>query len=189
MKKIPSVFVRNYGGDELLRDEVLAECAWVVLGEGRASRKWDGTACMVRNGKLHKRYDAKRGKTPPPGFEACEAAPNEHTGHFPGWLAVGEGPEDKYFRETWTALPAPLPDGTYELIGPKINTNHERVAEHRFERHGAQVLADCPRTFEGLRAYLAEREIEGVVFAHEDGLRMAKIKARDLGIPWPRSGR
>ncbi len=189
MKKTPGVFQRDHETG-LIRDEVTPGCEWVQAGEGIASHKWDGTACLVRNGKLYKRYDAKRGKTPPPGFEPCEAAPDEHTGHFPGWLPVGDGPEDKWFREAWrdaTIFDGPGPDdGTYELIGPKINGNPERLEAHEFERHGALVYPDCPRTFEGLRTWLAEREMEGVVFHHPDG-RRAKVKARDFGLPWPRA--
>jgi hypothetical protein len=39
-------------------------------------------------------------------------------------------------------------------------------------------------TFDELRDYLSEGSIEGIVFHHNDG-RMAKIKCRDFGIPWP----
>jgi hypothetical protein len=42
------------------------------------------------------------------------------------------------------------------------------------------VLADVPRTFEGLRAFLAARDVEGIAFHHEVG-RKAKIKKRDFG--------
>ena len=31
-------------------------------------------------------------------------------------------------------------------------------------RHDAEVIRDCPRAFEGLRDYLREYEIEGIVF-------------------------
>jgi hypothetical protein len=40
---------------------------------------------------------------------------------------------------------------------------------------------NVPRTFDGLRKWLADRDIEGIVFHHEDG-RMAKIKLRDFGL-------
>jgi len=41
-----------------------------------------------------------------------------------------------------------------------------------------------PRTFAQLRAFLTMSRIEGIVFHHPDG-RMAKIKRRDYGLPWP----
>ena len=64
VQKIISLFKRDYENTRLVYDEVVPGAEWVVAGEGRATRKWDGTCCMVRNGVLYKRYDAKRGKTP-----------------------------------------------------------------------------------------------------------------------------
>src|SRR3990167_7568687 len=101
MKKIISLFQRNYDGDRLVRDDVVPGAEWVLKGEGRATRKWDGTCCMVRGGKLYKRYDAKAGKTPPPGFEPAQEAPDPVSGHWPGWLLVGDGPDDRWHREAF----------------------------------------------------------------------------------------
>jgi hypothetical protein len=185
MKKIISLFQRNYEGDRRVRDEIVPGAEWVVTGEGAATRKWDGTSCLVRAGKLYKRFDAKHGKTPPPGFEPVQPEPDPHTGHWPGWLAVGDGPEDRWHREAWDGrlrlggMPA---DGTYELIGPKVNGNLDRAEAHCFKRHGDEVL-DAPRTFDALREYLTAANIEGVVWHHPDG-RMVKIKAKDFGLLW-----
>ena len=60
MRKIPSLFKRDYEGTRLVYDEVVPGSEWVLAGEGVATRKWDGTACMVRDGRLYKRYDCKR---------------------------------------------------------------------------------------------------------------------------------
>lgn len=177
MEKIISVFQRNYDGDRLVRDEVVPGAEWVLAGEGVPTRKFDGTCCLIRAGKLYKRYDAKRGKTPPPGFEPAQE-PDPVTGHHPGWLAIGDGPEDRWHRE---AFDPTLPDGTYELCGPKVQGNPEGYATHVLVRHGVEVLPDCPRTYDGLRDLLASGAIEGVVFHHPDG-RMAKIKAKDFGF-------
>ena len=98
MKKIISLYQRNYDGDRLVRDELVPGAEWVPAGEGIATRKFDGTCCMVRAGQLFKRYDAKAGKTPPAGFEAAQE-PDAVTGHHPGWLPVGEGPDDRWHRE------------------------------------------------------------------------------------------
>lgn len=183
MKKIPSVFERNHDGDHLCRDEVAPAAAWVAAGEGRATRKWDGTCCLVDGGKLFKRYDAKRGKTPPPGFIPAQE-PDPVTGHHTGWLAVGDGPEDQWFRAAWSALTSPLLDGTYELCGPKISANPEQFPDHIFVPHGDEELPDAPTQFEALREYLRPLRIEGIVWHHPDG-RMAKVKRRDFGMPWP----
>lgn len=182
MKKTVSLFQRNYDGDRLVRDEIVPGAEWVVAGEGVATRKHDGTSCMVRDGKMFKRFDAKAGKTPPPGFEPAQE-PDEKTGHWPGWLPVGEGPEDKWHREAFTVPAAyqPFPDGTYELCGPKIQGNPEKMERHALIPHGCEPLHDTPRDFAGLRSYLAERDIEGIVWHHADG-RMVKIKAKDFGL-------
>jgi len=52
MQKIITVFQRNYDTDRLVRDEVVPGAEWVLAGEGIATRKWDGTCCMLREGKL-----------------------------------------------------------------------------------------------------------------------------------------
>lgn len=176
MQKIISLYQRNYDGDRLVRDEVVPGAEWVLAGEGVATRKWDGTAAMIRDGKLYKRYDAKQGKTPPEGWEAAQE-PDPVTGHHPGWLPVGDGPEDKAFREAMV----PRADGTYELVGPKIQGNPEHIAVHTLIRHGAERLPDVPRDFAGLRAYFETHDIEGIVWHHADG-RMVKIKAKDFGL-------
>jgi hypothetical protein len=197
MKKVISLFQRNYDGDRLVRDEVVPGAEWVTAGEGEATRKLDGTCCMVRGGVLYKRYDAKAGKTPPAGFEPAQE-PDAKTGHWPGWLPVTDGPEDRWHVEaangfeqkTMRPLSAPngyplgilcLRDGTYELIGPKIQGNPENFAKHVLVQHGCEPLPDAPRDFAGLRAYLIEFDIEGIVWHHPDG-RMVKIKGKDFGI-------
>jgi hypothetical protein len=182
MKKIISLFQRNYEGDRLVRNEVVPGAEWVLAGEGTATRKFDGTCCMVRDGKLYKRYDAKEGRTPPPGWEAAQE-PDPKTGHWPGWLPVGDGPDDKYFREAFTGVPR-WPDGTYELVGPRIQGNPEKQPYHVLVRHGDEGLSDAPRDFDGIKAYLAAHDIEGIVWHHPDG-RMVKIKAKDFGLKRP----
>lgn len=181
MKKIISLFARNYDGDRLVRDEIVPGAEWVPVGEGVATAKWDGTCCMVRNGQLFKRYDAKHGKAPPPDFEPAQDY-DAVTGHMPGWVPVGGGPEDRWHRE---AMVAGYKDGTYELVGPKVQGNPERLKGHLLYRHGAMRLANCPRDYAGLRAYFDGANIEGVVWHHPDG-RMVKIKAKDFGLKRPK---
>jgi hypothetical protein len=180
MKKIPSLFLRDFDGDRSrVTREVNPECAWVIAGEGVPTRKRDGTACLVRDGKLYRRYDAKHGKTPPQDFDPCQEE-DPVTGHRPGWIPVKDGPEDRWYRSS----PIPTEDGTYELCGPKFQTNAEHLEAHTFFRHGSELLTDVPLTWEGLSGYFVDNAIEGVVWHHPDG-RMAKIKAKDFGIAWP----
>ena len=187
MKKIPSRFQRNYDGDRQVRDEAVPGSEWVLAGEGIATVKWDGTACMVRDGALFKRYDRKKNKKgnmkpAPDGWEACEPEPNEHTGHWPGWVPVGDGSEDKHLRAVDVTH---LSDGTYELVGPKFQGNPHKYKQSTLIRHGNHQLVVTLCTFEKIQTYLADdQSIEGIVWHHPDG-RMVKIKRRDFGLVWP----
>jgi hypothetical protein len=178
MKKIISLFQRNYDGDRLVRDEIVPGAEWVVNGEGIATRKWDGTACMVKGGKIYKRYDVKKKRKPPTDFEPCQD-PDPVTGHWPGWVPCKEDdPNDKWFLEAFKGTES---DGTYELCGPKINGNPEGFPDHRLVFHGFWKFLDCPRDYEGIKGYLRTHDTEGIVWHHPDG-RMVKIKAKDFGI-------
>lgn len=188
MRKIVSLFQRNYDGDRLVRDEVVPGAEWVQAGEGVATRKYDGICMKVESGKLFKRYDAKNGKTPPTGFVPAQD-PDPTTGHWPGWLPIGEGPEDALAREALANAISDgqdLSDGTYELCGPRISTqrfkahfNPDGFEKHVLVPHGKMVFEDFPRSFDGIKARLENETIEGVVWHHPDG-RMVKIKRRDF---------
>ena len=175
MKKIISLYQRNYDGDRLVRDEVVPGAEWVANGEGVATRKWDGTCCLIRDGKLFRRYEVKNGKTPPENFEPASDVDSK-TGKQQGWVPVTDDPSDQYHREAFDGQP----DGTYELVGPKIQGNPEGFETHMLVPHGKDVI-DAPRSFDALKEWLATQDIEGVVWHHPDG-RMVKIKAKDFGI-------
>jgi hypothetical protein len=125
------------------------------------------------------------------GLTTPDQLPDVFTGHWPGWLLVGDGPEDRWHREGYANVVeagGALPDGTYELIGPKVLGNPEHVEAHTLVPHGAETLPDVPRDFAALRAYLEAHEMEGVVFWRTLGdpeCDKAKVKRRDFNIPWP----
>lgn len=212
MQKIISLFARNYEGDRLVRDELVPGAEWVAAGEGVATVKWDGAACLIANdrddhGPLWRRYDAKKGKQPPPGFVPAQE-PDPTTGHYPGWIPCVLGtPADQWFMEALanSVSRSPLPAGTYEAVGPHFQGNPYGFPRELLIRHGNDVLPDAPREFGALRIYLATAgyptwgsesltatfgpfsrslPLEGIVWHHRDG-RMVKIKAKDFGIPWP----
>jgi hypothetical protein len=137
----------------------------------------DGTCCMVRNGHLYKRYDGSKSKFLPPDFVPADGAES----HWLGWRPVGNGPEDRWHIEAWAGLIAPPPDGTYELLGPRVNGNPDGLDVHCFRRHGDVIFGSLTRDFDGLKAWLSENDMEGLVFHTDDG-RMAKIKSKDFGI-------
>lgn len=193
MQKIISLFQRNYDSDRLVRDEVTPGAEWVLAGEGIPTLKWDGTCCMVKDNELYKRYDAKNGKTPPEGFIPAQE-PDPVTGHWPGWVIVGSGREDRYHREAFREN-AWWEDGTYELCGPKINGNKQNFFSHILVKHGKVVAGSVhtpvpnPVTFDSLKSFFAaidgqtHKDIEGIVWHHPDG-RMVKIKKKDFGFKW-----
>lgn len=187
MKKIPCVFVRDFARYGCITRAVTPGCEWVLAGEGVPTRKWDGAACMVRDGRLYRRLDCKHGKIPPPTFEPCQD-PDPVTGHWPGWIPVGDEPESRWFREGFAAnlgVDCEVPDGTYELVGPKVGGNPERLPAHCLIRHGDDVLDDCPQppTFDSLFEWMRGPggDIEGVVWHHPDG-RMAKLTLSAMGL-------
>lgn len=185
MKKIISLFQRNYEADadggRKVHDEVTTGAEWVLNGDGQATRKWDGVAVLIQDGRAYMRFDLKTGRQKPEGFIPAQENPDPVTGHWPGWVSA-ESTAGKWVREA-VAKAGVVPDGTYEVCGPKIGTRHganpERLTEHVLIPHGQDILEDCPRTFTGLMEYLRDRSIEGIVWHHPDG-RMVKIKKADF---------
>lgn len=177
-----TLFVIDRAATNSATNVVNDNCDWVVAGEGIATRKVDGTSCLIRNGKLFKRYDCKPGRVAPEGFEPCEDAPDLVTGHFPGWVPVADVPADKFHLEAF-AKKNEWRDGTYELVGPKINGGKEGISGHELWGHGDIVLKDVPRDFDGIKEWLSMNVVEGVVFHHEDG-RMVKIRRNDFKLKW-----
>jgi hypothetical protein len=157
---------------------------WVLNGEGIATRKFDGHCCLVKDGKLYKRYTVKGMAVPPEGFEPFtgnDAIPTQRH----GWLPIADDPNDKAFRAAWQrgvdSDGQLFRDGTYELCGPKVQGNPEGFAEPVLVRHGATLLEGVPHDYDGLRSYLESSGIEGIVWHHPSGWKV-KIRAEDFGI-------
>jgi len=179
MKKIPTIFNRNPENRKEILSAHNRNCAWVFAGEGVPTRKYDGTCCRVKDEVLYKRLEIKKGKPQPEDFELEDF--DEITGKAVGWMPVTDSKEDKWHVEAfatglWT-------DGTYELCGPKVQGNPEKCLTHVLVKHStAYTYDDIERTYDGIRSFLNDKDIEGLVFHHPDG-RMAKIKKRDYGQP------
>jgi len=183
MRKIPTIYVRDWNGDKSrVTKEREPLCDWVFRGEGTATRKRDGAACLFHNCILYARFDAKHGKTPPADFMPAQE-PDRETGHWPGWVPVGAKPEYKHHRAALADL-EPVEPGTYELCGPKVQGNPEGFDKLMLIRHGTETLDNVPTDFDALADWFKTAKIEGVVWHHADG-RMAKIKRRDFGLSWP----
>lgn len=178
MKKIPGLFKRNHETHKIY-DVVTEGCEWVIKGEGTPTRKFDGTACMIKNGKLYKRYDCKKGRKLPEYGLACQPNEDPETGHWPWWVPVTDN--DKYHKEALKGMPVVEMSGTYELCGPKVNGNPEGFENHTLIKHGSVAFTSCPTDFVALPQWLTYAGVEGIVWHHSDG-RMCKIKLKDFGI-------
>ena len=189
MKKIPTLFVREYDdGGILLTRDVLPGLEWVLRGEGEATEKVDGAACAIINGVLYKRYDAKHGKQPPNGAIPCQEKPDPYTGHWPHWDKVDtRKSEDKWFASALANTPWVREDGTYEAVGLHFQNNPYGLDSDFLERHGRIKVKDFPRTFDGMKEYFRTHAIEGIVF-WKDGEPRCKIKRSDFGFKWPVKG-
>lgn len=152
-------------------DEWKPECLWVHAGDGMATVKMDGTNVKVEHGRLLKRQKPKDRDYDNAAYVPCHR----------------DNPSDRW---AWEAFDATThDDGIFELVGPKIQGNVHGFSTHHLIRvvpPSDRLIISEPieRTFTGLREYLTMNAIEGVVFHHPDG-RLAKIKRRDFGLPWP----
>ena len=52
-----------------------------------------------------------------------------------------------------------------------------------WRKHGDKILQDVPRSFIGIKDYLSQHNIEGIVF-WKDGIPQCKIKRSDFGFSW-----
>ncbi|MCD0455687.1 DUF5565 family protein [Chryseobacterium sp. LC2016-27] len=186
MKKISTLFKKDINNLARVINEIDPENKWVFDGKAIATRKFDGSACAVINSKLYKRYDAKRGKIAPEGAIPCQDA-DFVTGHHPHWVACEiTKKEDKYFWEGFYALAelGKVEDGTYELVGEKIQGNPENINGHLLVKHGTHILSLESLDFEFIKNFLSnpENNMEGIVFHHTADNRMCKIRKSDFGV-------
>lgn len=191
MKKIPTLFEREYKDHKVVGIKPTLsspDLQWVLDGEGKATLKLDGSCCAVIDGLFYRRYDAKKGKTPPENSIPC-SDPDPVTGHWPHWVPTPASDNDHASRWYVAALQNyilnnGLPeDGTYEAVGPHFQGNPYKLETDILVEHGLVVL-DVERSFDGIRNYLQQHEIEGIVF-WKDGKPQCKIKRSDFGFQWP----
>lgn len=190
MRKIPTAYVRDENRRYVL-PEIDPQCSWILDGEATPRRKFDGTCVMfsLLEGRWYARREVKAHGTPPAGW--TPVADDPVTGKRVGWEPVEQSSFAKFHaeavRETFCGE-TPW-NGTYELIGPKINGNPEKLPTHMLARHETAETPDelhdpmvdiCADDPQRLVRYLGrEYGWEGLVWTHPDG-RRAKLKAKDL---------
>lgn len=180
MQKILTVFVRNPENMARVTDEVTPGCEWVFNGEGFPTVKVDGTNVLVevRGGRCF----AVNKRRNPTREEKAEGAE-------PGYvLAPHDAPENKHIHEAVDATDfSAWPDGDWpcEAFGPKIQggAGGKSPGLYAFTLNPTRLPLFLP-AFDTIQNALASNPIEGIVWHHIDG-RMAKIKRRDFGLPWP----
>lgn len=180
MKKISTLFKKDPTNLGRVINEIDPANEWVFEDGVKATRKFDGTACAVIDGKLYRRYDAKpRYKRPiPEGAIPCQQA-DLISGHWPHWVPCDpSNPHDKYHCE---AFKPGMADGTYELCGPQFQGNPEKLNDNVLIPHGSEVIHLLVISWDTIKILLENEDIEGIVFHHPDG-RMCKIRKSDFGI-------
>lgn len=202
MKKILTLFKRVFDGNRIvdILPEITEGCEKAFL-YGDATVKFDGACCAVIYGKLYRRYDAKNGKSVPEGAIKCQEEPDPITGHFPCWIKCDRSkPKDKWFWSAYdnlySMISRRLPvvwkdivriaDGTYEAVGEHFNGNPYNLKGDFLIQHGKSFV-EVEHTFEGLKKFLKENGVEGIVF-WLDGKPVCKIKRTDFGFEWNGKG-
>lgn len=195
MKKIPTLFKRVFDPKTHkiidITPEVTDTKCWMAFKLGTPTIKIDGSCCAIIDGKLYKRYDAKKGREIPPHAIPCQSEPDPITGHHPHWVLCDRcNPADKWFFEAYTnySMDHIIVDGTYEAIGKHFNGNPYGFDHDTLDPHGSHDIDDAfetmdDRTFETVKEYLRTHYIEGIVFWYF-GEPVCKIKRSDFGYPW-----
>lgn len=209
MKKIPTLFVRNYTTGFVI-PEITPGCEWVMESSWPAHRKYDGTCVglfLTVNGEVRfdsigsdeinnrsqigerwmARREIKQGHEFPDDFEAMQF--DSTTKKTFGWEPAEQSPFYKFLLEAEFGLENRYL-GTYELCGPKINGNPEGYKRHTLVHHwsteqlgNVQVLDIHEMTvedaYEALKATLSYMPVEGVVWYGFTN-GYAKLKRKDF---------
>lgn len=182
MKKLSTLFKKDPNDLGRVINEIDPKNDWVIKeGMGIPTRKFDGTACAIIDGQIYKRFDLKKGRILPPNAIPCQE-PDEITGHHPHWVKCERNDNsNKWHFVAFDALEN-KEDGTYELCGKKVQGNPEKIEGHRLIKHGSETLFIGALSFETIREFLRQNDIEGIVFHHRNDDRMCKIRKSDFVI-------
>lgn len=188
MKKIPTLFKKKY--DDKGRyigvineyNEGLQDIIHLAL----PTIKYDGSACMVTENKIYKRYDVKPGKKVPDGAIPCQDESDAVTGHFPVWVECStENPADKWFIAAYNKLISlPYVIGTYEAVGPHFQGNPYNLDFDVLVPHGRDIIMLDLIKYEDIKKYLETHNHEGIVYWYHDE-PICKIRRKDFGFEWP----
>lgn len=186
MKKIQTIFERNWKDDGAITNQPVANLNLYSLKDAIATEKLDGTnvRVTVRNGtavRLEKRRNPDKIQ--------------KHKGIIEPWYTDASESDsgDKYM---YAALKntdlSKLPDGEWsgECLGPNVQGNLLKLEKNIivfFSLNQAPVFTDVPVTYDELKVWLPAQKskfgndcgIEGIVWHFPDGT-MYKIKTKDF---------
>lgn len=183
MNKIPTLFRRDPADMSKVTREVHPDCRWVIDGEGMATRKYDGTCVLLDEDGWWARREVKPGKAAPNGYRPIST--DEVTGKTVGWEPIEQSAFYRFWKDAfendprYEGISGGYPQGTYELCGPRVNSNPERFVRHSLILHEHADRLVVPLDYDRLANWMAETDFEGIVWHHPDG-RMAKLKKRDF---------
>lgn len=183
MNKIPTLYVRNPDDRRHLLTCLTPGCEWVMAGEGRATRKYDGTCVAFDGTSWWARRELKPGQVEPRGWEFVAHDPD--TDKRVGWEPIENTGWAKWHAEAVGLYPhadGGWEPGTYELCGPKVNGNPEEFYRHQLIPHARAERysqLDRPMSYDHLSIVVPMLPWEGIVWHHPDG-RMAKLKRWDF---------
>jgi hypothetical protein len=184
VKKIPTLFVRDWAGD---RSRVLPEWNVSLPVGAYPTAKLDGTSVLVAPSDSDHAYwarrEIKKDGTLPADF--LLAGVDDETGKTVGWVPITGDPEWKWHNHAIDNTAFDVPSaGTYEAVGPHFQGNPHNCLVDSLMRHGTVPLPEFALNFESVRTILANIPYEGIVWWFE-GEPLAKIKRRDFGLAWP----
>lgn len=186
VKKMPALFVIDREAN-IATTVINEKAAWIFDEPSKATIKRDGTSITVTDdGTIFSRRSVKKGKVAPPNFILAEV--DSYTGHAFGLEPINQSGFIKPFKEALGNQK--LTPGTYELCGPKINGNPEKLTTSKLFNHGSDEATEIPdmtkmdraEAYETLKTIFTEYKkqgIEGVVWWGADGKR-TKLRVYDF---------
>lgn len=213
MKKMTRVLEVDLNKSESI-NKLCNGAEWILTSDCLPTIKLDGTACMINGGKLYRRYNAKMKhnllhlakdgyvynpsdfKRMPENPILCNEFPNPVSGSFPVWILCKESePNDKLHIDAFNNLKDKI-DGTYELIGEKINGNKLNLNGRFLVRHKSTPdeleritgktmhLSPIPKPenaeLTDFLIWVRNNFFEGLVFHNKKTGDMLKLRRNDL---------
>jgi hypothetical protein len=187
VEKIKTLFVRDPLNLQYVTDRVEPGFEEVLEGGWAATRKYNGTAVWLNDGRVwYGRRRVKEGRPMPEFFIPVYQDARNPTDTY-GWELGSVWRHREALYDAVAQRGTEFEPGTYELIGPSINGNpekwqHHALINHRTETEGLHIPQES-MSFGGLREFfltkLGPSGYEGVVWHGPKG-EMVKLKVSDF---------